>query len=212
MPNVALGAALASVSLLFGCASKTTLVTTPPGADVYVNGGFQGVSPVEYSDSRTILGTNRVRFELDGYQTKTASFRRNHRVDPVATVFYFVAVFPILWIRNYEEEYRYELEPMAELLSFAKAYRDAAASVELGDRKRKVLSALMPTQAGIDPRSKRAPESFVKADGVKVDIYYLRSNVQPDGRIDKNDYTPYVFNDDELVSVGWGALDRSDAR
>jgi hypothetical protein len=207
MSNVVLGTALAFASLLFGCASKTKLITTPPGAKVYVDSRFHGLSPVEYRDRRSILATTRVRFELDGYQKKTAELRKNGSIHPGG---FFTPFF--LWIRKYQAEYHYQLEPMAVLHTFSEAYRSAAASVGVGDPKGEVLRALLPTQAGIDPKSERAPESFVRADGVRVDIYYLRSNFQPGGRIDRSDYTPYVFNDDVLVSVGWEALNRPNAR
>lgn len=212
MRNAALAATLLSASILSGCASETTLITIPARARVYVNDQYRGESPVDYSDRRTILSTSMARFELDGYQTRSVRFRRNDKINPLAAVGSIAVLVPLLWIRNYKESYQYELEPLAGLVGFGNAYREAAASIELGDGKEEVLGVLMPTQAGIDARGKRAPESHVRPDGVRVEIHYFRCNVQPDGRVDKDDYAPYVFNDDNLVSVGWEALDGSDAR
>ncbi len=43
---------------------------------------------------------------------------------------------------------------------------------------------------------------YIDADGVDVEIHYMRSNVQP-GEVGRRVYTPYVFDDGELVSIGW---------
>ena len=58
----------------------------------------------------------------------------------------------------------------------------------------------------------RAPDRHVNAAGVEVDIRYFRSNVNPDGTINRSDYTPYVFENDELVSIGWESLEARSRR
>ena len=54
MPMRSLLAAILTASLIFGCTSKTMLITNPPGAEVYVNDEYYGKSPTEYGDSRIV--------------------------------------------------------------------------------------------------------------------------------------------------------------
>jgi hypothetical protein len=45
-----------------------------------------------------------------------------------------------------------------------------------------------------------------KKDGTLVEILYFRSGWQPDGLTTDDEFTPYLFNDGELVAVGWAIL------
>ena len=196
-------AALLSVSLLLGCASVTTLTTFPEGAKVYVDGEYKGVSPLAYRDTATIFATHTARFELEGYEVRSTRFSRDGPLNVGAAVGTLLAAFPALWIRDYQRLHRLELRPIRE----SEAYRRAAESIAIGDSKESVLGLLMPTQEGLDAKSQRAPDQYVGAAGVQVEIHYFRSNVRPDGKIGKFDYTPYVFEDGQLLVIGWQSLD-----
>jgi hypothetical protein len=91
-------------------------------------------------------------------------------------------------------------------------YHEASSKVQLGDSKDQVLSVLLPTQAGIVASQRRPPESFLK-DGVQTDINYVRTGGfvyepgNPRRPIVTDDlFTPYVFTDGKLTSIGWTAL------
>jgi len=84
-------------------------------------------------------------------------------------------------------------------------YEAVADQVELGDKKDKVLTILLPTQKDLDNSRKKRPEKYIK-EGVKVEIYYMRSARQPDGLTTDDEFVPYLFNDGKLVGVGWQVL------
>ena len=84
-------------------------------------------------------------------------------------------------------------------------YEAVADQVELGDKKDKVLTILLPTQKDLDNSIKKRPEKYIK-EGVKVEIYYMRSARQPDGLKTDDEFVPYLFNDGKLVGVGWQVL------
>jgi hypothetical protein len=51
----------------------------------------------------------------------------------------------------------------------------------------------------------KASEQFMR-DGKRVQIFYVMTSRIPDGDITPDEFTPIVFEDDKLVSVGWTAL------
>src|SRR3990172_12757044 len=84
-------------------------------------------------------------------------------------------------------------------------YDAVAGQVELGDSKDKVLTILEPSQAGLPKSARKSPEKYIK-EGVKVEIYYMRSVRQADGLTTDDEFVPYLFNDGKLVGIGWAAL------
>lgn len=84
-------------------------------------------------------------------------------------------------------------------------YQTIAPKVNLGDSKEQVLSLLLPTQEGVPGSAKKQPESFLK-DGNTIEIYYFRSMRQPDGITTDDEFTPYVFTNGKLTSIGWTSL------
>jgi hypothetical protein len=84
-------------------------------------------------------------------------------------------------------------------------YESAADQVSLGDSKEKVLAILAPTQEGVPTAARKSSDKYLK-DGVKVEIYYMRSVRQPDGLTTDDEFTPYTFNNGKLVGIGWQVL------
>ena len=84
-------------------------------------------------------------------------------------------------------------------------YEAVADRVELGDSKDKVLAILQPTQDGVPKSNRKNPEKYIK-EGVKVEIYYMRSARQADGLTTDDEFVPYLFNDGKLVGIGWQVL------
>jgi len=85
-------------------------------------------------------------------------------------------------------------------------YHRIASTISVGDSQQDVLSKLSPIQQSIHSNYKRAADSFVLNDGSRAYIYYALSNRVSDGRQTDDEYTPYVFINGKLVSVGWRAL------
>lgn len=84
-------------------------------------------------------------------------------------------------------------------------YDSAKNQISLGDSKENVLAILEPTQEGLSPNWKKFPEQYI-SNGIKVEIYYFRSGRVPDGVVTDDEFTPYVFHDGKLASIGWSAL------
>jgi len=81
-------------------------------------------------------------------------------------------------------------------------YAVAAPKVELGMSKQEVTDILNPTQSLLKNTELRQPDRYIK-DGVNVEILYYRSGWVSDGLDTDDEFTPYVFNNDKLVAIGW---------
>jgi len=84
-------------------------------------------------------------------------------------------------------------------------YEAVAGQVELGDSKDKVLTILEPSQEGLPKSARKNPEKYIK-EGIKVEIYYMRSARIPDFITTDDEFVPYLFNDGKLVGIGWQVL------
>jgi len=84
-------------------------------------------------------------------------------------------------------------------------YVAVAPKVELGMSKQQVIDILGPTQKRLTNTEIKQPDRYIK-DGVNVEILYFRSGWQADGITTDDEFTPYLFNDGKLVSIGWASL------
>ncbi len=84
-------------------------------------------------------------------------------------------------------------------------YNKVAPKINLGDSKTKVLAILLPTQEGLDPEYGKLPEKY-KKDNKIYEIYYMRSLRQADGYTTDDEFTPYLFIDSQLESIGWSGI------
>jgi hypothetical protein len=100
---------------------------------------------------------------------------------------------------------RYMSPTYWELSSSLDKYKAVENRVELGHSKEKVLGLLLPTQEGLPSGAGKSPDKFVR-DGKNVEIYYMRSGWVQDGRTTDDEFTPYVFENGVLKSIGWEAL------
>ena len=73
----------------------------------------------------------------------------------------------------------------------------AETNIELGDNKDKVLKIFGP------PTQKGLPKYIREND--LIEIYYLRTGRQPDNSTTDDEFTPYLFKNGNLVSIGWQA-------
>jgi len=84
-------------------------------------------------------------------------------------------------------------------------YVVAYQNISLGMLKHEVVSILTPSQKRMSSSELKQPDMY-KKDGVNVDILYFRSGWNSDGLTTDDEFTPYVFNNDKLVAVGWQSL------
>ena len=83
---------------------------------------------------------------------------------------------------------------------------DAGSYVSLGQSKTEVLNVLLPAQNQITSElPRRSPDQYMK-DGKTVFIHYQRTGWVSDGRTTDDEFTPYVFENDKLIAIGWSHL------
>ena len=86
-----------------------------------------------------------------------------------------------------------------------RAYEQVAPTIELRASKENVLAVLTPTQESLDPELRKESDRYLDGES-RVEIYYFRSRRIPDMRTTDDEFTPYIFVNDQLVAVGWAAL------
>jgi hypothetical protein len=84
-------------------------------------------------------------------------------------------------------------------------YVAVAPRVNLGMSKEEVKEILSPSQQRLKNTEIKHSDMYDK-EGVLVEILYFRSGWQHDGLTTDDEFTPYLFNDGKLVSVGWAVL------
>jgi hypothetical protein len=104
-----------------------------------------------------------------------------------------------------------------EITSAIDHYQRNASKIRIGDSKEAVLQALLPQQLkygessmdtfikDVVTRATKEPRSYMDK-GILVQVYYVRSSWVQDGRVTDNEFTPYVFRDGVLTSIGWRVL------
>lgn len=92
-----------------------------------------------------------------------------------------------------------------ELNSTIAQYRQEAGKVRIGDPKDTVLSILSPAQNRLRNKLQKSSESYREGESL-VEIYYFRTNWVGDRRVTDDEFTPYIFRDGVLTSIGWRLL------
>ena len=91
-------------ALLSGCASATTMIrSTPPNANVFIDGQPVGVTPLELSLAKQ---SHRVRLEKAGYRTATDYISVVERAPGLL----MVLLFPVYWI--FADDLKYTFKPV----------------------------------------------------------------------------------------------------
>ena len=85
------------------------------------------------------------------------------------------------------------------------AYHAAAPQIQLGMARDQVRAILEPTQSKLSLSQRRSPEQYT-LDGKHVEIYFYRSYSSYNEVRSDDEFTPYVFHDGILQSIGWTAL------
>jgi len=106
--------ALAAVTLcaFTACASTTVLQSTPPGAQVKINGLPVGVTPYSLTDQKIVFATTPIRLEAAGYQPLDVTLQRSEEVEIGALIAGFFVLIPWLWVLKYSPAHAYTLTPV----------------------------------------------------------------------------------------------------
>ncbi len=84
-------------------------------------------------------------------------------------------------------------------------HRQGAQQIRIGDSKSSVLHNLRPAFLATKSSEHRTQEMFMRK-GKTIEIHYVRSGWIADGANTDDEYTPYIFEDDVLVAIGWRTL------
>ena len=97
------------------------------------------------------------------------------------------------------------LSGCSKIPAYINAFHAAAPQVQLGMTKAQALAILEPTQAKLPLNQRKAPEQY-RLDGKLVEIYFFLSYSNFDEVRSDDEFTPYVFHDGILQSIGWTAI------
>ncbi len=104
---------LAGSVLFASCASTTTILSTPAGAKLYLNGEPAGSTPYTHRDTKIVGATTSVRLEKEGYETLNTSFSRDEKADVGAIIGGVFFLFPFLWTMKYKPTHTFEMVPVS---------------------------------------------------------------------------------------------------
>ena len=88
-------------------------------------------------------------------------------------------------------------------------YQAVASKLSIGDAKKYVLGALHSSQQAIPAQFKKPSEQYLSY-GEQVEIHFVRTALTSGVENADDDFTPYVFKNDVLVSVGWTYVSKTD--
>ena len=88
-------------------------------------------------------------------------------------------------------------------------YKSVTSQISIGDQRDYVVAILQKNQQGIPAHFKRSPERYLSY-GDQVEIHFVRTGLDSGGSNYDDDFTPYVFKNDVLVSVGWTYVSKTE--
>lgn len=88
-------------------------------------------------------------------------------------------------------------------------YDKAYSKISIGDARGHVLAILDISQQVIPLRFKKRPERYLSY-GEQVEIHFVRTGFESGISNDDDDYTPYVFKNGVLVSIGWTYVSKTE--
>ena len=88
-------------------------------------------------------------------------------------------------------------------------YQTVAGKVSIGDTKEHVLSILKTSQDAIPAHFKKRSERYLSY-GVPVEIHFMRTDLATGMSNEDEDFLPYLFKNDVLVSVGWRYISKTE--
>jgi len=77
--------------------------------------------------------------------------------------------------------------------------------ISLGDFKSSVVPFLVAQQSHLGSKYLKPADQYIK-DGKTTYIHYQRTGLVEDGRTTDDEFTPYVFENEKLIAIGWASL------
>ena len=99
---------------LLSCSSTTYLISTPPDAEVYIDGKYKGFTPYRHSDASISGSQKSIEIKKEGYDDFRTILTKKGRAHGGAIVGGIFLLIPFLWVVQYNIEYDYELIPSSE--------------------------------------------------------------------------------------------------
>jgi hypothetical protein len=101
--------AMVCAATLLGCTSSTVIRSNPPGARVFIDGAYVGVTPYEMSDTKIVGSSTSVRLEYPGMAPLNTSIKRSEEFDFLACIGGVFLLVPFLWIMGYKPDHNYDI-------------------------------------------------------------------------------------------------------
>ncbi len=98
-----------AAALLCSCASTTQIRSTPPGADLFIEGERVGKTPYSHTDTRIVGSTVHAKMRKSGYEDLDVTFTRSEEADVGAIIGGVLVLVPLLWTMKYKPEHNYEM-------------------------------------------------------------------------------------------------------
>jgi hypothetical protein len=86
-------------------------------------------------------------------------------------------------------------------------FREAMGEIHLGDSKDRVLSLLSALESAPPTNYRRNTMRRGREQYEISDVYYFRTSPVPYDCPIEDEFTPFIFQDEVLVSIGWRMLD-----
>lgn len=98
-----------------------TILTEPPGVEVYLNGKSIGISPCTIQLKNGLLTSKKmIKVEKKGY--KSEIFKLNQKINPFigcaglgCGIFTGIGLVTLLWATEFEDSYHFYLQPINEI-------------------------------------------------------------------------------------------------
>jgi hypothetical protein len=101
---------LSFVIFAAGCATSTSINTTPPGTRVSMDDRYLGISPAVYQSRSGFPETHWVKLEAAGYRPQTVPIKKSYRADESLVLLLF-GILPYFFSARFEDQENFILEP-----------------------------------------------------------------------------------------------------
>ena len=109
------GAVIMAMIMLTGsiisCSSTTMISSNPPG-ELYINGELKGTTPYKHSDTSASGAEREIVIKVEGYEDFNGVLKRNEQVNVGAVVGGVFFLFPFIWTMGYNPTHLYNLQPI----------------------------------------------------------------------------------------------------
>ena len=99
---------------LISCSSTTLLTSSPPDAEIYINGDYKGFTPYRHRDASISGSQKSIEIYKEGYVDYRTILTKKGRAHGGAIVGGIFLLIPFIWVVQYNIEYEYELTPSTE--------------------------------------------------------------------------------------------------